>query len=111
MYKNDLQSPPASSRVKKMSLWEGLPKSRAYNPDPKLTVRRLARLKSLVKSVSENLSKSKTLDETFRARQACPQSLGSDYTIYMALRKTLSETRFFTRALKNCSNWCEFYYF
>ena len=43
--------------------------------------RRLVTPKSLANSRAESLTKSlaETLGETFRARQASPQSLGSDY--------------------------------
>ena len=43
--------------------------------------RRLASAKSLAKSLAETLGKTsgETLGETFRACQASPQSLGSDY--------------------------------
>ena len=68
--------------------------------------RRLASAKNLAKSLPESLTKSvdktlsetlgetfgETLGETFRARQASPKV--SDRIICMALRKTLSETRF-----------------
>ena len=71
--------------------------------------RRLASAKSLAKSLAESLTKnlaetlgetfgetlSETLAETFRARQASPQSLGSDY-MHGSRQDSLRDS-FFTR--------------
>ena len=79
---------------KKTNLGESLAVSHAYNPirdsgETLVQESRQSLAKSLAKSLTESLGESlgqtlgetlgKTLGETSRARQASPQSLGSDY--------------------------------
>ena len=63
-----------------MSLGESLAESHAYNP---------------IRDSGE------TLGETFRARQAAPQSLRSDYTMHGSLQDSLQDLFFYEGSLEN----------